>query len=498
MNTPLRRVAMAVMVMVVALLANATYVQVIKADDLRTDPRNSRVLLDEYSRQRGQISAGGQVLAASVPTDDRYKYLRTYPPNTAAPSSPFANAPVTGFYSMLYGNTGLERSEDAVLNGSDNRLFSRRFFDLVSGRDPRGGNVVSTIDPVVQQVAYDQLTAKGYTGAVVAIRPSTGEILAMASTPSYDPNLLASHDGKVSTEAWETLNADPDKPLLNRAVSQTYPPGSTFKVVVTAAALGNGANPEEQLTAAPTITLPGTTTTLENYNGTNCGGGPTASLRDAFARSCNTAFVELGIRAGADALKDTASAFGISPDTTGIPIPVADSTVGTIPDNAALGQSSIGQRDVALTPLQNAVVAATIANGGVRMQPHLVAQLQSPDLSNLATTAPESLGQAVSPQVASTLTELMIGSENNTGGGNKIPGVQIASKTGTAEHGTDPRNTPPHAWYIGFAPAQNPEVAIAVIVEDGGDRALAATGGSVAAPIGRAVIGAALQREGER
>ena len=498
MNTPLRRVAMAVMVMVVALLANATYVQVIKADDLRTDPRNSRVLLDEYSRQRGQISAGGQVLAASVPTDDRYKYLRTYPPNTAAPSSPFANAPVTGFYSMLYGNTGLERSEDAVLNGSDNRLFSRRFFDLVSGRDPRGGNVVSTIDPVVQQVAYDQLTAKGYTGAVVAIQPSTGEILAMASTPSYDPNLLASHDGQVSTEAWETLNADPDKPLLNRAVSQTYPPGSTFKVVVTAAALGNGANPEEQLTAAPTITLPGTTTTLENYNGTNCGGGPTASLRDAFARSCNTAFVELGIRAGADALKDTASAFGISPDTTGIPIPVADSTVGTIPDNAALGQSSIGQRDVALTPLQNAVVAATIANGGVRMQPHLVAQLQSPDLSNLATTAPESLGQAVSPQVASTLTELMIGSENNTGGGNKIPGVQIASKTGTAEHGTDPRNTPPHAWYIGFAPAQNPEVAIAVIVEDGGDRALAATGGSVAAPIGRAVIGAALQREGER
>ncbi len=493
MNTPLRRVAIAVMVKLDALLANATYVQVIKADDLRADPRNSRVLLDEYSRQRGQISAAGQVLAASVPTEDRYKYLRTYPPNPAAPSSPLANAPVTGFYSMQYGSTGLERAEDPVLNGSDNRLFGRRFFDLVSGRDPRGGNVVSTINPVMQQVAYDQLTSKGYTGSVVAIEPSTGRILTMVSTPSYDPNVLASHDGTETTQAWEALNADPGKPLLNRAVSQTYPPGSTFKVVVTAAALGAGATPEDQLTAAPQITLPDTATTLENYNGSTCGGAPTASLREALARSCNTAFVELGIKTGADALTDQAAALGVGGQMPGVPFPVADSTVGSIPDDAALGQSSIGQRDVALTPLQNAMIAATVANGGVRMQPQLVSELQGPDLSNLATTNPVSEGQAMSPQVAATLTDLMIGSENNTSGTGKIPGVQIASKTGTAEHGTDPRNTPPHAWYIAFAPAQNPTVAIAVIVEDGGDRALAATGGSVAAPIGRAVIAAGLQ-----
>jgi peptidoglycan glycosyltransferase len=492
-NTPLRRVSIAVMVMVVALLANATYLQVIKADDLRTDPRNSRVLLDEYSRQRGQISAGGQVLAASIATDDRYKYLRTYPPNPAANSSPLANAPITGFYSMLYSSTGLERTEDQVLNGSDDRLFGRRLFDLISGRDPRGGNVVTTIDPVVQQVAYDQLTSRGYTGSVVAIEPSTGNILAMASTPSYDPNLLASHDGAQTSAAWEELNADPAKPLLNRAISATYPPGSTFKVLVTAAALGNGATPDDQLTAAPTITLPDTETTLENYNGSTCGGAATASLREAFARSCNTAFVELGIKTGADALRETASALGIGEETTSLQLPVADSTIGSIPDDAALGQSSIGQRDVALTPLQDAVIAATVANSGVRMAPHLVSQLQAPDLSDLSTTAPESEGEAISPEVAATLTSLMIGSENNTGGEGKIPGVQIASKTGTAEHGTDPRNTPPHAWYIGFAPAEDPKIAIAVIVEDGGDRALAATGGSVAAPVGRAVIAAALQ-----
>jgi peptidoglycan glycosyltransferase len=477
---------MAVMVMIVALLLNATYVQVIKADDYRADPRNSRVLLDEYSRQRGQISAGGTVLASSVATDDRYKYLRVYP------TDPQAYAPVTGFYSMQYGSTGLERAEDPVLNGSDAQLFGSRLVDLVSGRDPRGGNVVTTIDPVMQQVAYDELTSKGYTGSVVAIEPSTGKILTMVSTPSYDPNLLSGHDGAQGTQAWEDLGADENQPMLNRAISQTYPPGSTFKVVVTAAALSNGkANPQSQFTAAPNITLPGTSTTLENYNGSTCGSGATATLYEAFRRSCNTAFVELGVDVGAAALEDEAAAFGIGPHR-GIPMPVAESTVGNIPDNAALAQSSIGQRDVALTPLDNAVIAATVANGGVRMEPYLVDQLQNPDLSELSTTEPVSVGQAVSAEVASTLTDLMVASEENTAGSGGTS-YRIASKTGTAEHGADPRNTPPHAWYIAFAPAENPKIAIAVIVENGGDRALAATGGSVAAPVARAVLDAGLR-----
>ncbi|MEV6428353.1 penicillin-binding protein 2 [Nocardia sp. NPDC051463] len=486
MNTPLRRVAVAVMLMIVALLINATYVQVIKADDYRNDPRNSRVLLDEYARQRGQISARGTVLANSVATEDRYKYLRTYP------EDPQAYAPVTGFYSMQYGSTGLERAEDSVLNGSDSQLFGRRLIDMISGRDPRGGNVLTTLNPAMQKVAYDQLTSKGYTGSVVAIEPSTGKVLTMVSTPSYDPNLLSGHDGASGTKEWEMLSTDPHQPMLNRAVSQTYPPGSTFKVVVTAAALSNGtATPEDQFTAAPNITLPGTSTTLENYNGSTCGGGPTASLYDAFRMSCNTAFVELGLKVGAANLKDEAAAFGIGAHR-GIPIPVAESTIGTISDNAALGQSSIGQRDVALTPLDNAVIAATIANGGVRMEPQLIEQLQGPDLSELSKPKPVSVGQAVSAQVASTLTNLMVASEQNTAGASQSR-YQIASKTGTAEHGSNPRSTPPHAWYIAFAPAQNPKIAIAVIVENGGDRALAATGGSVAAPVARAVLDAGLR-----
>jgi peptidoglycan glycosyltransferase len=177
-----------------------------------------------------------------------------------------------------------------------------------------------------------------------------------------------------------------------------------------------------------------------------------------------------------------------------MPLQVAASTIGPIADVAALGMSSIGQKDVALTPLQNAMVAATIANGGVTMAPYLVQDLKGPDLAALSTTAPREVRRAVTSQVATTLTDLMIGAEQATLQKGAIAGVQIASKTGTAEHGTDPRNTPPHAWYIAFAPAKAPKVAIAVLVENGGDR-LSATGGALAAPIGRATIAAAL-REG--
>ena len=491
MNTSLRRISIAIMGLIVLLLANATLTQVFRADGLRSDPRNQRVLLDEYSRQRGQISAGGQLLAYSTSTDGHFRFLRVYP-------NPKAYAPVTGFYSLLYSSTGLERAEDTVLNGSDERLFGRRLADFFTGRDPRGGNVATTINPQVQQAAWDAMQ-KGCNGgpckgSVVALEPSTGKILGMVSSPSYDPNLLASHDGNVQSDTWQQLRDDPDSPLVNRAISETYPPGSTFKVITTAAALANGATPDTQVTAAARIPLPDSTATLENYGGATCGNDPTASLRTAFAKSCNTAFVDLGVRTGADKLRSTAQAFGLDTAPPPIPLQVAGSTVGPIGDDAALGMSSIGQRDVAVTPLQNAMVAATVANGGVTMQPYLVEDLKGPDLANISSTSPQELRRAVSPQVATTLTDLMIDAEQATQQTGSIAGVQIASKTGTAEHGSDPRNTPPHAWYIAFAPAKAPKVAVAVLVENGGDR-LSATGGALAAPIGRATIAAAL-REG--
>lgn len=490
MNTSLRRIAVTLMVLIVLLLGNATITQVFTADGLRTDPRNQRVLLDEYSRQRGQITAGGQLLAYSVATEGRFRFLRVYP-------NALAYAPVTGFYSLQYSSSGLERAEDTILNGSDERLFGRRLADFFTGRDPRGGNVATTINPQVQQAAWDAM-AEGCDGpckgSVVALEPSTGKILAMVSSPSFDPNELATHDVDEQTQAWQRLRDNPDNPLVNRAISETYPPGSTFKVITTAAALQAGATPDTQFTAAPQIPLPDSSVTLQNFGGQNCGGGPTAPLREAFARSCNTAFVQMGIDTGAEALRTTAQAFGLDTPPPAIPLQVAESTVGPIADAAALGMSSIGQRDVALTPLQNAMVAATIANEGVTMRPYLVDSLKGPDLANLTTTSPTEERRAVTPQVAATLTDLMVGAEQLTQQKGAIAGVQIASKTGTAEHGTDPRNTPPHAWYIAFAPAQAPKVAVAVLVENGGNR-LSATGGALAAPIGRATIAAAL-REG--
>jgi peptidoglycan glycosyltransferase len=329
-------------------------------------------------------------------------------------------------------------------------------------------------------------------GAVVALEPSTGKILALVSSPSYDANLLASHDPEQQAQTWQQLRDDPLSPTTNRAISETYPPGSTFKVITTAAALQNGATEDDQLTAAASIPLPDSTASLENYGGAPCTDAETVSLREAFARSCNTAFVQLGLLTGTDALRSMAQSFGLDAVPDPIPLQVAESTVGPIPDAAALGMSSIGQKDVALTPLENALVAATIANAGITMQPYLVDSLQGPDLANISTTAPHQQRRAVSPQVAAKLTDLMVGAENVTQQKGAIPGVQIASKTGTAEHGTDPRHTPPHAWYIAFAPAQTPKVAVAVLVEDGADR-LSATGGALAAPIGRAVIEAALQ-----
>jgi peptidoglycan glycosyltransferase len=252
-NTPVRRIAIAVMAMILLLMANLTYVQVVKAGDYRDDPRNQRVLLAEYSRQRGQIiSADGQVLAASAPVDDELRYLRQYP-------DPAVYAPLTGYYSVIYGASGLERATDEVLNGSDDRLFVRRVSDLITGRDPSGGRVVLTIESDVQKTAYEELESKGYTGSVVALRPQTGEILAMASTPSYDPNPLASHSSQEQKDAWTALNDASPPALTNRATSETYPPGSTFKLIDVAAALSSGRyTPDSPLTAAPSITLQGT------------------------------------------------------------------------------------------------------------------------------------------------------------------------------------------------------------------------------------------------
>jgi penicillin-binding protein A len=485
-NRQIRQLGATTLGMVVLLLVNLTYVQVVEGPALATDPRNVRALSAALSRPRGQISAGGRLLARSVTTPDSLRSLRQYPGGSAY-------AAVTGYFSPVYGLTGLESASGGLLDGTDPSLLLHRISGLFGPPAQSVGNIVTTIVPAVQEIAYRDLTSRGYTGSVVAMDPATGAILALASAPSLDPNMLTSHDLAQERSAWSAAGAASPSPLIDRAVDQTYPPGSTFKLVDLSAALQQGVTPDTPVTSAPRITLPGTTTTLENYAGEHCGPGTAATvpLATALAYSCNTAFATLTDQIGGDALRSAAQQYGIGSDQQ-IPLPVTASHLGPLSDAASLAQSGIGQRDVRLTPLQNAEIVATLANGGVRMAPYLVREVDAVNLSVLSRTSPHELGRAVPLDVAAMITQMMVGSERLTTGHGSVSGVTIASKTGTAEHGIDPKATPPHTWYSAFAPADHPRVAVSVLVENGGHLGDAATGASVAAPIGRDVIAAAL------
>jgi penicillin-binding protein A len=475
-NAPLRRVAISVLVLFTLLIINVNYIQVVRSDELRTDSGNTRILAEEYDRERGSIVVAGNEIALSTPTDDRLTYLRQYP-------GAELYAPVTGYYSVVYNKTGLEKAENDVLSGSDPRLVFRRIADLFTGRDPAGGNVELTIDPATQKAAMDSLN--GVTGAVVALDPSTGAILALASTPSFDPNQLTSHDPAAIRAYREQLS---DDQLTNQAISQRYSPGSVFKVVVSAAALATGKyTPQTPIPAPDELTLPGTSTTLENFNGESCNGGADQPLIDALTISCNTAFAQLGIDLGEERVRDMAEAFGIDEQAFKMPLTVAPSKLGDIENDAQLGVSSIGQQDVQLTPMQAAMIASAVANDGRLMKPYLVSQVQAPDLTVVDKTDPEEMSTPVSPEVAAQLTEMMVSVvDNGTGRRARIDGVQVAGKTGTAENSAND-----HTWFIGFAPADDPKIAVAVFVRNGGR-----TGGDISAPIAKTVIQAYLDGQG--
>ena len=482
MNAPLRRVAISVLVLFTLLIINVNYIQVVRSDELRNDAGNTRVLAEEYDRERGSIVVAGDPIALSKATDDRLTYLRQYPQGGLY-------AAVTGYYSLVYGNTAMERAENEVLAGSDPRLFVRRLADLFTGRDPSGGDVVLTLDPAVQKAAMDDLDGK--VGAVVALDPSTGAVLGLASTPTYDPNVLSSHEPQKIRAYAEQLGAGKPDPRSNQAIGERYAPGSVFKVIVSAAALEDGYTPESMLKAPNVLDLPGTDVTLKNFGGEKCNGGADQSLIDALTVSCNTAFAQLGMDLGEDKVRAMAEAFGMDDEKMEIPLPVTGSGVGDIDGKAALAQSSIGQLDVAMTPLQAAMVAAAVANDGSLMKPYLVDQVRAPDLTVIDRTDPEQFKEPISADIANQLTTMMISVvEKGSGKAARLPGVQVAGKTGTAQVGGD---VPDHNWFIGFAPADDPKIAVAVFVKNGGG-----TGGGVAAPIAHDVLQAYLQGQGNR
>lgn len=481
MRKQLGRVSATMFTMFLSLLVSATIIQVVSADSLNNDARNVRPVYDTYKIKRGAILVNGQPVAQSVPSDDGYSYQRVYAGKVYSA--------LTGFYSLYQGATGIESASNDYLTGKNSSQFFEQINALFSGNPVTGGSVELTINPKAQKAAYQAL--KGLTGAVVAIDPSTGEILAMVSTPGFDANKMAVHDGTTSGENYQKLLAAKGDPLINKAISGSlYAPGSVFKLVVSAAAIESGQyNPNTEIPNPRKFTLPGTTTEIQNSGEGRCGGGLTVTLANALKLSCNIPFAQVGIKLGQGEIGNMAEKFGFG-RTIKTPLVATPSVYPSGLDEAQTALTAFGQYDVRVTPLQIAMVSAAIANGGKLMQPYLIRQVLSSNLAQLAKTSPSVFSNPISQTTASKLTKMMVDAvETGVSGNGKIPGVSVAGKTGTAQNGD---KEPYTLWFTGFAPSKNPKVAVAVVVADGGGQGQSGRGNTLAAPIARKVMQAVL------
>jgi len=482
MNVGIRRVGIAIMVLFLGLVAQLTYLQVVDSSKLANDPHNTRKFLQDLSQPRGEIvSSDGLVLAKSVPDNDEFRFQRVYPADTAQ-----LFAQVVGYQSIELGSAGVEATYSSELAHCGLGCDVRNFRQLVAGQ-PVTGTVVLNLSDKAQAAAAAALN--GRRGSVVVLNVQTGGVVAMYSNPTFDPNLLATHDVKAASFAWDVFNATPTQPLLARAWREIYPPGSTFKTVTAATALDYAVDVKKKFPELKQLALPLTVDTLGNFGGEKCGG----SLEDGFVQSCNTTYGQVGLDLR-DRLATGAEQFGVG--TKPPPSDLNPSVVGSIGpkpgtfkiDAPLFAQAAIGQGPVAVTPLEMALVAESVATGGVMLVPHVVDKIEDPNGTVVRTVEPKVWRRAMSPATAATLKQFMIQVvQRGTGTAANIPGIQVAGKTGTAETGT---NENPHAWFIAFAPADNPQYAVAVLIEHGGTSGVGAetTGGLVAAPVAAAVL----------
>jgi peptidoglycan glycosyltransferase len=497
MERRIRRLGIALVLLFAVLFAQLAYVQVFAADDIKNNPANfSRQLIAEYNVQRGKIlTADGLVLAESVPAPNgsRYRYERRYPQGDLY-------GYITGFYSRIYGRSALEQSMNSYLSGEAPELAISTFTDLFLGREKRGGNIFVTVDPSLQELARTALGPN--QGAVVAIDPRSGDILALYSTPGFDPSELSSGSDAEMRRAWKRLNADPDKPLLALSHQELFLPGSSFKIVTASAALENGFGLDSPWPNPHRLTLPLTNEQLQNFGDDFCNGGSSrVTLIQAFEESCNVTFAEVGLRLGAERLAAQARAYGLCgtlpPERTTCAGPLISFELpfqnGRFPEpeyfernDPLLAFSAIGLDNDLVNPLQMALMASAVANGGEMPQPRIVSEIRDSQGRVVREFGVGTVRRAISASTAAALTQMMIAVVNNGSGYRAaIPGIQVAGKTGTATNG---EGRPPNAWFTAFAPAQDPRIAVSVIVLDGGDLGNEATGGQVAAPIVKQLI----------
>jgi peptidoglycan glycosyltransferase len=485
MNKPLRRIAIFCGLLVLTLLLRDNYLQYVKADSLASDTKNRRVNITRYSTPRGNIIVDGKAITGSVETSGDYKYKRTW-------TNGAMWAPVTGFSSQAFGANQLEKLEDGILSGNDDRLFFRNTLDMITGKEKQGGSVLLTLNAAAQKAAYNGLGGK--KGAVAAIDPSTGKILALVSTPSYDPSKFAGSSAS-DQKAWLAVQKknNPDDPMLNRALRETYPPGSTFKVVTAAAALENGevSGIDDKTDTPDPFPLPQSTDKLGNEHG-QC---KNATLRYALMVSCNTVFAKMADNVGNKKMIQQAEKFGFNERELDTPVRAAESVYpeDNQPQNALDG---IGQGSNRATPLQMAMVASAVANDGKLMKPYMVDELKTATLDTIETTEPQVLSQAVSSETAQKLQKMMetvVNDPQGTGNNAQISGVTVGGKTGTAQHGLN-NSEKPYAWFISYAKLSDGSspVAVAVVVEDGSANRDDISGGGLAAPIARSVMKAVI------
>jgi penicillin-binding protein A len=492
MNRALKRLSLACLAMFVLLMINVNYVQGFESSSLAAKAGNVRTFNEQFTYQRGSIVAtgdGGETpIAESVPVKNSDSttttFQRTYPDGPVY-------APVTG-YDSIFGATGTEAAYQSDLAGTAPGLTVHNLISLVTGKPKQGATVMLTISPKAQQAAYSALSNDGgHDAAAVAIDPSTGAILAMASVPSYDPNQLTTHNGAQLNQVDKQLLDDPSQPLLNRAINATYPPGSTFKIITSAAAFSTGqvANPQTTIAAPQPLQLPNGNF-LNNDGDETCGDGQ-PQIIEAFWLSCDTAFAKLGINLGSSTLKSQAEKFGWNSSSLQIPMSVSPSEMPLLTDSSLTGMSAIGQYNDTATPLQEAMDAAAIANNGTLMKPYLLKEIQAPDLASIETTSPSVLSQAVSSQVASEIGQMMLQVTTNQAGtayataNPSVAGVEIAGKTGTAQNGINNSGLN-DAVFTCYAPYNNPKIAVGVMVQGGG------FGADAAAPIAVKIIQAYL------
>ena len=434
--------------------------------------------------QRGSIIASGSAIASSVPSSDVFSWQRVY-------VDPDMWAPVTGVIPVVGEATGIEQAMNDELSGTASSQFLSRIEQILTGQPPRGSNVVLSLDADVQRAAYEALG--DLQGAVIAIEPDTGRVLAMVTSPSYDTNLLVSHDTAQVETDYAALLADPADPLYNRAIAgDLNPPGSTFKVVVVAAALASGDyTPDSQIPNPAIWQLPQSSNTIRNASGGTCGPGETVSIADALRLSCNIPMAQLAVQLGDEAIRQQAEKFGFNLSFS-IPLDSIPSSYPRGLDAPQTALTGFGQGQVTATPLQMAMVSAGIANGGIVMNPRMVDQVIGPDLSVQQTFESTVFGEALSPALNEEMVAMMVANvENGAASNARIEGVDVAGKTGTAENGP---NKPYTLWFTGFAPADDPEVAVAVVVENGGGMGQSGYGDLIASPIAKKVMEAVLNK----